>query len=123
MGKISPYLIQPLNPFFRYFAQHLAEQITRFPFALVIAFFFFIFNPDSLWVPNMGSLFLGTISTFLSFLIQFLIQSTIACLCLLLFLTLLKFAGCSSFVCPVIKLQGLIFAESGDENFDTETCI
>ena len=25
--------------------------------------------------------------------------------------------------CPVIKLQGLIFAESGDENLDTETCI
>ena len=45
MGKVSPYLIQPLNPFFRYFAQHLAEQITRFPFALIIAFFFFIFNP------------------------------------------------------------------------------
>ena len=46
MGKVSPYLIQPLNPFFRYFAQHLAEQITRFPFALIIAFFFFIFNPE-----------------------------------------------------------------------------
>ena len=29
----------------------------------------------------MGSLFLGTISTFLSFLIQFLIQSIVACLC------------------------------------------
>ena len=29
-GKVSPYLIQPLNPFFRYFAQHIAEQITRF---------------------------------------------------------------------------------------------
>ena len=40
MGKVSPYLIQPLNPFFRYFAQHLAEQLTRFPFALMIAFFF-----------------------------------------------------------------------------------
>ena len=40
MGKVSPYLIQPLNPFFRYFAQHLAEQITRFPFALIIAFSF-----------------------------------------------------------------------------------
>ena len=42
MGKVSPYLIQPLNPFFRYFAQHLAEQITRFPFAIIIAFFFFV---------------------------------------------------------------------------------
>jgi len=81
LGKVSPYLIQPLNPFFRYFAQHLAEQITRFPFALIIAFFFFIFNPESLWIPNFTTLFLSTISTFLSFIIQFLIQSIIACLC------------------------------------------
>ena len=81
LGKISPYLIQPLNPFFRYIAQHLAEQITRFPFALIIALFFFIFNPESIWVPNLGIVFLSFISTFFSFLIQFLMQSIIACLC------------------------------------------
>jgi ABC-2 type transport system permease protein len=81
MGKVSPYLIQPLNPFFRYFAQHLAEQITRFPFAIIIAFFFFLFNPESIWIPNLGILLLSGISTFLSFLIQFLIQSIVACLC------------------------------------------
>jgi len=81
MGKVSPYLIQPLNPFFRYFAQHIAEQITRFPFALIIAFFFFIFNSESLWLPNLVILLLSFISTFLSFLIQFLMQSIIACIC------------------------------------------
>jgi len=81
IGKVSPYLIQPLNPFFRYFAQHLAEQITRLPFALIIAIFFFILNPESIWIPNIGILFLSMISTFLSFLIQFLIQSIVACLC------------------------------------------
>ena len=81
LGKVSPYLIQPINPFFRYLAQHIAEQITRFPFALIIAFFFFIFNPESFWVPNLIILLLSFISTFLSFLIQFLMQSIIACLC------------------------------------------
>ncbi len=81
MGKVSPYLIQPINPFFRYLAQHIAEQITRFPFALIIAFFFFMFNSESFWVPNLVSLLLSIISTFLSFLIQFLMQSIIACLC------------------------------------------
>ena len=81
LGKLSPYIIQPLNPFFRYFTQHIAEQITRFPFALIIAIFFFIFNPESIWFPNLIFLFLSFISTFLSFLIQFLIQSIIACLC------------------------------------------
>ena len=81
LGKISPYLIQPLNPFFRYFAQHIAEQITRFPFALIIALIFFIFNPKSIWVPSFSVFFLACLSTFFSFLIQFLIQSIIACLC------------------------------------------
>ena len=80
-GKISPYLIQPLNPFFRYIAQHLAEQITRFPFAVIIALIFFIFNPESIWAPNLGIFVLSGIATFFSFLIQFLIQSIIACLC------------------------------------------
>ena len=81
LGKLSPYIIQPLNPFFRYFTQHIAEQITRFPFALIIAIFFFLINPESIWFPNLIVLFLSFISTFLSFLIQFLIQSIIACLC------------------------------------------
>ena len=81
LGKISPYLIQPIHPFFRYFAQHIAEQITRFPFALIIAFFFFICNPESLWLPSIGIIFISIISIFFSFLIQFLIQSIIACFC------------------------------------------
>ena len=81
LGKVSPYIIQPLNPFIRYFAQHIAEQITRFPFALIIAAFFFLFNPESIWLPNFSILILSIISTFFSFLIQFLIQSIVACLC------------------------------------------
>ncbi len=81
LGRVSPYLIQPLHPFFRYFAQHIAEQITRFPFALLIALVFFIFNPESLWIPSFGVILMGLISTFFSFLIQFLIQSVIASVC------------------------------------------
>ena len=81
LGKISPYLIQPLNPFFRYLAQHIAEQITRLPFALIISSIFFLANPESFWIPNIGIFLLSIIATFLSFLIQFLIQSIIACLC------------------------------------------
>ena len=81
LGKISPYLIQPLNPFFRYFAQHIAEQITRFPFAIIIALIFFLINPESLWIPSLSLFLLACLSTFFSFLIQFLIQSIIACFC------------------------------------------
>lgn len=81
LGKISPYLIQPLNPFFRYLAQHIAEQITRLPYALIIASFFFLLNPGTWWIPNIGIAILSVMATFFSFLIQFLIQSIIACLC------------------------------------------
>jgi len=81
LGRVSPYLIQPLHPFIRYFAQHIAEQITRFPFALLIAIFFFIFNPQSLWIPSFFTLIISLVSTFFSFLIQFLMQSIIASFC------------------------------------------
>ena len=81
LGRISPYLLQPIHPFFRYFAQHLAEQITRFPFAIFIATFFFIFNSESLWFPSLKIFTLSIISIFFSFLIQFLMQSIIACIC------------------------------------------
>ena len=81
LGRVSPYLIQPLHPFIRYFAQHIAEQITRFPFALLIAIFFFIFNPESLWIPSFFTIIISIISTFFSFLIQFLMQSIIASFC------------------------------------------
>tara|TARA_Y100001978_G_C23628103_1_gene401985 strand:+ start:218 stop:1009 length:792 start_codon:yes stop_codon:yes gene_type:complete len=80
-GRISPYLIQPLHPFLRYFAQHIAEQVTRFPFALIIATIFFLLNPESLWFPSINILTLSLISTFFSFLIQFLLQSIIASFC------------------------------------------
>ena len=70
LGRVSPYIIQPLHPFIRYFAQHIAEQITRFPFALFIAIFFFIFNPQSLWVPSFLTIIISLLSvSLLTFLI------------------------------------------------------
>ena len=115
LGKISPYLIQPLNPFFRYLAQHLAEQMTRFPFAIIIALIFFLFNPESIWLPNLGIFLISCIATFFSFLIQFLMQSIIACLCFwtekassierLLFIPTLFLSG---LLAPVISFPGYV---------------
>ena len=81
LGRVSPYLIQPIHPFFRYLAQHIAEQVTRFPFALLIAAIFFTLNNKVIWFPEFSILLISIVSTFFSFLIQFLIQSIIACLC------------------------------------------
>ena len=80
-GRLSPYLLQPLHPLFRYVAAHLAEQATRLPFALAITITFFILNPSSLWFPSLPQLFLAYLSTHLAFSIAFLLQSLVAALC------------------------------------------
>jgi len=80
-GRISPYLLQPLHPLWRYVASHLAEQLTRFPFAIFIAIIFFLLNPQSFWIPSFFEFFLAVLATHLSFYIGFLIQSLIASLC------------------------------------------
>jgi len=80
-GRLSPYLLQPLHPLFRYVAAHLAEQATRLPFALAITITFFILNPSSFWFPSLPQLFLAYLSTHLAFSIAFLLQSLVAALC------------------------------------------
>ena len=47
----------------------------------IITLVFFLFYPESIWLPSIGIFLLSCIATFLSFIIQFLIQSIIACLC------------------------------------------
>lgn len=81
MGRLSPYLLQPLHPLLRYASSHLAEQLTRLPFAFFIACAFFVINPSSFWLPSLPQFFLAYISTHLAFTIAFLLQSLIASLC------------------------------------------
>tara|TARA_Y100001968_G_scaffold50564_1_gene41218 strand:- start:871 stop:1668 length:798 start_codon:yes stop_codon:yes gene_type:complete len=103
LGKLSPYLIQPLHPLWRYLSAHLAEQFTRLPFAAIIVSIFFILNPESFWIPSLIRFLLAWLSTFLAFSIAFLLQSLIASFCFwtekasalerLLFIPYLFFSG------------------------------
>jgi ABC-2 type transport system permease protein len=81
LGRLSPYLLQPLHPLWRYLAAHLAEQLTRLPFAAAIAAVFFALNPAALWWPAPERLLLGWLATVLAFAIGFLLQVLIAALC------------------------------------------
>ena len=81
LGRLSPYLLQPLHPLWRYVSAHLAEQFTRLPFAIIIVLLFFLINPQSFWIPTPGSFLLAWLSTFLAFTIAFLLQSLIAAFC------------------------------------------
>ena len=80
-GRLSPYLLQPLHPLWRYVASHLAEQATRLPFALGIAAIFFLFYPSAFWLPSVGQFVLAWLATLLAFSIAFLLQSLICALC------------------------------------------
>ncbi|MFZ9271431.1 MAG: ABC transporter permease [Prochlorococcaceae cyanobacterium] len=103
LGRLSPYLLQPLHPLWRYVAAHLAEQLTRLPFAAAIAALFFVLNPGAFWSPSLPQFVLAWLATLGAFAISFLLQSLIAALCFfsekasalerLLFVPMLFFSG------------------------------
>jgi len=103
LGRLSPYLLQPLHPLWRYVAAHLAEQLTRLPFAAAIAAVFFAVNPAGFWIPSPQRFVLAWLATLGAFAIGFLLQSLIAALCFwsekasalerLLFVPFLFFSG------------------------------
>lgn len=80
-GRLSPYLLQPMHPFWRYVAAHQAEQATRLPFVLLIITGFFLLQPASFAWPAPPRLALGVLAVGLAFTLNFLMQSLIACLC------------------------------------------
>ena len=80
-GRLSPYLLQPLHPLWRYLAAHLAEQATRLPFVAAIAATFFLLQPETFALAAPPRLLLALLATWLAFALNFLLQSSIACLC------------------------------------------
>jgi len=103
LGRLSPYLLQPLHPLWRYVAAHLSEQLTRLPFAAAIVAVFFAVYPAGFWIPSLPRLLLAAVATLGAFAIGFLLQSLIAALCFwsekasalerLLFVPFLFFSG------------------------------
>jgi ABC-2 type transport system permease protein len=80
-GRLSPMLLQPLHPLWRYLSAHLAEQATRFPFVLGLMGLFLLVVPWAAWLPSPGRLALVVLATGLAFAVNFLTQSLIAVLC------------------------------------------
>jgi ABC-2 type transport system permease protein len=80
-GRLSPMLLQPLHPLWRYLSSHLAEQATRLPFVAGLAGLFLLMVPWAAWLPTPGRLALAVLATVLAFAVNFLVQSLIAVLC------------------------------------------
>lgn len=77
-GALSPMLLHPIDPFWRYLASHLAERITRLPFLLLLCGIFFLLYPASFWVPDAGSALKAAVCILAAFLLRFVMQYAFA---------------------------------------------
>ncbi|MEL6248040.1 MAG: ABC-2 family transporter protein [Cyanobacteria bacterium J06627_15] len=79
-GKLSPLLLQPLDPGWRHFASHLAERLARLPFVFFLVGLFFALYPAALWWPSGFGWLGGLVGIALAFCLRFLMQYTYAML-------------------------------------------
>ena len=77
-GKLSPRLLQPLDPVWHHISSHLSERVARMPFALFLVILFFLLYPQAFWLPSLGNLLLFAVSVMLAFALRFVIQYTLA---------------------------------------------
>jgi len=80
-GKLSPYLLQPLPPLWRYVAAHVAEQWTRLPFVALMLLALGLVHPASLHWPGPTALGLGLLAIGGAFCLRFLLQTVVTTLC------------------------------------------
>lgn len=80
-GRLSPFLLQPLSPLWRYLAAHLSEQASRIPFVAVMLLAVGLAAPGLLWLPSAGALLLGILAIVAAFLLRFLLQVLVTTLC------------------------------------------
>lgn len=77
-GRLSPYLLQPIDPVWRHFFSHVAERFARLPFAFLLVGLFLLLYPQAAWLPTPGNLVLAVLAVVLSFCLRFLMQYTFA---------------------------------------------
>nr|WP_155523882.1 ABC-2 family transporter protein [Nodosilinea nodulosa] len=77
-GKLSPYLLQPIDPAWRHFFSHVSERFARLPFAVLLVGLFLLLYPYAAWLPRFDNLVLGLLAIVLAFCLRFLMQYTFA---------------------------------------------
>jgi len=77
-GKLSPYLLQPVDPFWRFFVSHVSERLARLPFIALLTVLFFCLYPKALWMPSPGSLAAAAAAIIMAFLLRFIMQYAFA---------------------------------------------
>ena len=77
-GKLSPRLLQPLDPVWHHVASHLSERLARIPFVVGLVLLFFLLYPQAVWIPSLTTILLFLLTAGLAFALRFLIQYTFA---------------------------------------------
>jgi ABC-2 type transport system permease protein len=77
-GRLSPRLLQPIDPVWHHVAAHLSERLARLPFAVFLISLFFMLYPQAFWIPNSNNFLLFLVALILAFVLRFLIQYTFA---------------------------------------------
>jgi ABC-2 type transport system permease protein len=73
-GRLSPWLLQPIDPGWRYLASHAGERLTRLPWVIAMIVVFFLLYPKALWVPSLRSVALCISAVALAFTLRFAMQ-------------------------------------------------
>ena len=79
-GRLSPYLLQPLNPLWRYLASHVGERLARLPFIAALTVLFFVLYPKAFWVPSVSDAAAVVVALTAAFALRFIMQYTFAML-------------------------------------------
>ncbi|HEY9608123.1 ABC transporter permease [Allocoleopsis sp.] len=79
-GRLSPRLLQPIDPAWHHVAMHLSERLARLPFVVVLVGLFFLLYPQAIWLPSLGRVLLFVPVVALAFTVRFLMQYTFALL-------------------------------------------
>ncbi len=77
-GKLSPRLLQPIDPVWHHVSAHVSERLARTPFALLLIGLFFLLYPQAVWIPSWQNILLFTVAVILAFILRFVIQYTFA---------------------------------------------
>ena len=80
-GKLSPYLLQPIFPFWRYFYSHIAEQISRLPIVVLMISVIYFFIPEAFNIPSVFLFIKSFVFIFFAFCLRFLLHWLCSMLC------------------------------------------
>jgi len=85
-GRLSPLLLQPLHPTYRFFFAHLSEQWARLPLVVIMLVGVLLLYPDALgahvvngeqrlWLPSLANVARAVGLIYAAFILRYLLQS------------------------------------------------